>query len=71
MWRLCTEMEIVTRQGVFVVFIIDGYTVAVRCATAIKALYSLMEDPEKTTDPWQVINKLYLYRTLPSTRPLT
>ena len=51
MWRLCTEVESVTRQEIFVVFIIEGDTVAVRCATAIKAPYSLIEDPEKVTDP--------------------
>lgn len=59
MWRLCTEVESVARQEIFV-FIIEGDTVAVRCATAIKALYSLIEDLEKATDPWQVIIKLCL-----------
>lgn len=59
MWRLCTEVESAARQEIFV-FIIEGDTVTVRCATAIKALYSLIEDLEKATDPWQVIIKLCL-----------
>lgn len=47
MYYFYTGVGSVARQGV--VLIIEEATVAVRCAT-IKALYSLVEDPEKITD---------------------